>query len=476
MVESTALIKKKSPVVDKLNAFFSSEYAVGVLAFFALCSALCGFELFFYSLICLSGIYLCLFGIDFRFFVPAAIYACVAISEENNPNKNPNSVLFPQNGMWVVIVLAAVLALLFVWRISRLKGTIFQTKRKFLSGFLALGAAFLISCFATKEHIWYNLRYSAVLFLSLFAMYYLLTVLLDKKSMKKDYFAWVLFFLGLCTAAQLFDVYAGGKVIVDGRILRSNIFVGWGTYNNLGLMILLGVPGAFYLSVKRNRGFIFNLFGNFLYLCVLLSNSRTGMLMGAVVYFACMFFVLRERKNYRQNFAVFMAAFVILFSLLLFFNDFIMRLFQVVLEKNDSNGRGEIYARGVLQFLSSPIIGRGFFASDAYDWWTVAGENLLPPLYHNNFVQMMASCGLIGIFAYAYHRVQTVGFFVKAPTFEKTFIGIALGGFLLTNVLDCHFFLLGPGLFYSSYLALADMEGAGTGLLQRKCERGGKLY
>ncbi len=463
MFQDTALIKRKSPILDRLNAFFDSEYAVGVLAFFALSSALFGLELYFYSCICLAGIYLCLFGRDFRFFVPASLYACIAISNQNNPNTNPDSVLYPQNGLWIVIVFAAVFAALLVVRVARLKGELFRKKRKFLSGFLALGVAFLISSFMTVEHILLNLRYSAVLFVSLVAMYYLLTVTIDKKSLPKDYFAWVLFFLGLSTSGQLLEVYLHGNVIVDGQILRWNISFGWGTYNNLALMLLLAMPGAFYLAAVRRRAVIFNLFANFFYLCVLLSNSRTAILMGAVVYFLCMYLLLRQTKNYRQNLGVFITAFVLLIVLLVIFNEFVMKLFHMLVEIGSySSGRKEIYDRGAMQFFSAPIFGKGFFASDAYEWWQVAGVNLLPPLWHNTFIQMLASCGLLGLLAYAYHRVQTFWHFISKPTREKTFLGICILAFLLTNILDCHFFLLGPGLFYSSFLALAEMAGAGT--------------
>ena len=465
MFEDTALIKKKSPIVDRLNAFFDSEYAVGVLAFFALSSALFGLELYFYSYICLAGIYLCLFGRDFRFFVPAALYACVAISNQNNPNTNPESVLYPQNGLWLVIALAVVLAVALVLRGAKLKGEFFRQKRKFLKGFLVLGGAFFISSFMTVEHILLNLRYSAVLWLSLVAMYYLLTATIDFTSLKKDYFAWVLFFLGLCTSGQLLEVYLRGNVIVDGQIARMYISFGWGTYNNLGVMLLVSMPGAFYLAVVKKRAVIFNLFGNFFYLCLLLSNSRTCMMAGAVVYFICMYFVLREKKNYRQNFGVFLTALILVLIFCVVFNDLVTKIFKelITIGAYDS-GRWGIYDRGAAQFFSSPIFGKGFFASDAYDWWEVAGVNLLPPLWHNTFIQMLASCGFVGLLAYAYHRVQTFWHFVKNPTVEKTFLGICLLAFLLTNILDCHFFLLGPGLFYSSFLALTEKDGAGTGL------------
>ena len=184
-----------------------------------------------------------------------------------------------------------------------------------------------------------------------------------------------------------------------------------------------------------------------------------------------MYFVLRSKNSYRSNYAVFALVFVAFLLIFSIFGDKVADVFYGLVTKGASaNGRDVIYDKAALQFFSSPLIGKGFFACDAYPWWTVAGANLIPPLWHNNFLQMLASCGLCGLFAYVYHRVQTFWHFFKGKGEENTFLAICILAFLLTNVFDCHFFLLGAGLFYSCYLAVAENTGAGTrsNLLQDK--------
>ena len=58
--------------------------------------------------------------------------------------------------------------------------------------------------------------------------------------------------------------------------------------------------------------------------------------------------------------------------------------------------------------------------------------------------------------AYIFHRYQTIKLFVKKPTLEKTFIALSLVIFLSTSLLDCHFFNIGPTMFYSLALLFAE--------------------
>ncbi|MBP5242287.1 MAG: hypothetical protein J6Z36_01175 [Clostridia bacterium] len=54
--------------------------------------------------------------------------------------------------------------------------------------------------------------------------------------------------------------------------------------------------------------------------------------------------------------------------------------------------------------------------------------------------------------------MQTVILFVKKPTLAKTFIGLGVLALLLTSLLDCHFFNIGPGILYSVFLAFAEHD------------------
>jgi hypothetical protein len=71
-------------------------------------------------------------------------------------------------------------------------------------------------------------------------------------------------------------------------------------------------------------------------------------------------------------------------------------------------------------------------------------------------VQIAASCGVVGLAAYALHRVQTVRLFLRHRNIENVFIAIYLMALLAAGLLDNHFFNVGPVLFYSMALAFAE--------------------
>ena len=77
-------------------------------------------------------------------------------------------------------------------------------------------------------------------------------------------------------------------------------------------------------------------------------------------------------------------------------------------------------------------------------------------MINNTIIQILSSCGIIGMIAYLYHRVQTIKLFFKNKNLEKTFIGLSILVLLLTSMLDCHFFNIGPTLFYSMALIFAE--------------------
>ena len=81
---------------------------------------------------------------------------------------------------------------------------------------------------------------------------------------------------------------------------------------------------------------------------------------------------------------------------------------------------------------------------------------VLPARWHNTVIQLLASCGLVGLMCYSFHRLQTLRLFWKKRKTDILFIGISLLSLLIMSLLDCHFFNIGPTLFYSIALAFAE--------------------
>ena len=83
---------------------------------------------------------------------------------------------------------------------------------------------------------------------------------------------------------------------------------------------------------------------------------------------------------------------------------------------------------------------------------------LFPPRWHNTIIQLLATGGVVCLFGYVVHRVQTVKLFLKNPSGDKTFVALSILALLLTSLLDCHFFNVGPVLLYSAMLAFTEFK------------------
>lgn len=460
----------RSAFVKATDAFLGSKYFVAVLALCVLGCNIFGWELYLYPAVCVVGCYACLFCKDLRCVIPIALFLYVSPSMKNEPSKNPQSVFYPEHGMWIIALFAALLVVALLVRIVlRERRSIFTTKRRLIGGALALGVAFLVGGIDGEAYTLQNLRYIVLLFLSLFGLYYCLTALIDWKSVEKDYFAWLGLILGLTVAVELAFVYIEKWDQIfneNGTIVRWLIFTGWASYNNMGAMLIFCLPCAFYLAATKKAGWFFNLLGQVLFAATLFTCSRASIATGAIVYLVCAFILLGRRQNFKQNFVLYGLLFIALVASLVVFREEIETVFKFVLDAQVSNNsRWDIFKQAWLNFLNRPIFGKGFFG------WSVYGIGvgevaLLPAMAHNTPLQLLASCGAVGLGAYAYHRYQTIKLVFKRRSTEKTFLGLCITAVLIACLLDCHIFLLGPGLSYSAFLAFLEKsdEEKGNGL------------
>ena len=127
------------------------------------------------------------------------------------------------------------------------------------------------------------------------------------------------------------------------------------------------------------------------------------------------------------------------------------------------SGRDKVYVNGVKQLLESPGFGGSFYPRAEYapfDWAELEDfSSFFPPRWHNTLVQIGASCGLVGLAAYAFHRYQTIRLLLTQRSDEKLFVTVSLTVLLAASMLDCHFFNVGPAMFYSMALAFAERIG-----------------
>lgn len=458
--------------VHKIDEFLRTPQYIVSLSLLTVISNLLGQDMVLYTLFIIIGMFICLFGSDLLGLMPIVILCYIAPSPENNPGSasNKGSIFYPENGGGYLLALLAVFLLCLVFRLvtdPKLGGKRFlQAERCLTVGMLVLGGSYLLSGLGMEGYLALvkrNVLFALAQGAAIFVMYFLFTGGVDWKNVRKDTLAWIGMCVGFVVLPQLLENYLSGRIFMEGTdtIDRELIYAGWGMHNNMGGLMAMMLPFPFYLAYVKKNGWVYNILATILMLGVILSCSRTSIMVSAMVFFGGAVLLLHKKEDRKQNIGIYLFALVggIAFAILFF--DKLLDIFDLFFEELFIiSQRDNLFVYGLKQFLSDPMFGGSFFPQGEYipwDWSTAAAFSaLFPPRWHNTLVQIAASCGVLGLMAYSLHRIDTIRLFLRKRSVENLAIAVYIGILLTCSMLDCHFFNIGPVLFYSMALAFAE--------------------
>lgn len=469
--ENSPLIRvRDSGTTQAVNTYMRTPWYVVLIAVLTALSSVLGLDLVLYSLFILIGIYVCLFGTDLLPMMPIVICCYIAPSVANNPGRNENSIFYPQNGGIYLVVIAAIFVVCLLYRLITdpdIGGKKFlSAKRSLAGGMIFLGVAYLLSGIGIEEYASYfvkNLVFAFVQFAAIFVMYFVFAGAVKWERAPKDFLAWTGMCAGFVVLVQLLENYLSGRIFIGSGLTidREMIASGWGMHNNIGGMMAMMLPFAFYLARTKKQGWIFNLLGSILLGGVIASCSRTSMVVAVICYCICAVVLLRCKRSRMQNLIVYLLAGLtaVVFGII-FWDQLFDIFYKFIDEIFIMSSRDKLVVNGCKQFLDYPIFGGTFYPQGDYipwDWSTLESfTSFFPPRWHNTLVQIAASCGIVGLAAYLLHRVQTVLLLLNKVNLEKLFVAMFVLALLMASMLDCHFFNVGPVLFYSMALAFAE--------------------
>ena len=465
---------RRSVAGKYINRILCSPWCVGFLGILTFVAFAFSLEIEFYTFVALYAIFVGLFADDLAPIMPLFIFCYITPSSGNNPGLSSEGLFFGTTAIYLVcIVSVAVVVLLLRIALDKEFGLrcLFTTKRALLGGMIALGIAYFLSGITHEKYLEYangNHLFAFIQFASIFVLYFILSATVKWDRFDPDYFAWIGLIMGFVVSAEVLYLYATNYVIADGVINRSNIYTGWGCYNNIGALIGMSIPFAFYFAAKKKRSSIFLIIACLLFVMVILSGSR-GSLIGTFYTLIACFIFTDFHGHYKKEYRITAMTIVSLIGVVaLIFPYQLAEIFNQIpniahieggsLVMNDS-GRFDLYKQGWDVFLRYPIFGQSFYPIE-YEMssfsYSEQFNSFFPPRWHNTIVQMLASCGTVGIVAYSYHRISTFILYAKKRTLTNTYIFHFIMTLLIMSLLDCHFFNVGPVLFYS--IALAVME------------------
>ena len=473
----TASTENKPRVIRAINSFVASPLGVIMLAALAALAFTFSREFEFYCFVIVYAIYVGLFSDDLSPIMPLFIFCYITPSAANNPGRSEDSLFYGGKGLFLLLFVSVGVAVLLL-RIARDKRIgwrrLFLEKRELIPGLLLLGIAFVISGLFSRHYLEYalkNIAFSLIQFLSFFLLYFVLTVSVDWKRFKPSYLAAIGVLMGLIVIFELLYTYKTGEVIVRGEIRRDNIYTGWGVYNNLGIIITMAIPFTHYLAARGKLPALWLFVSLAMLVAVFLTCSRSSILTALFIYLVSIVVTFIYARHRWQLLIATLSLLGACAVLALTYREAAAELFARVPKIAElidgevvvrDSSRLALYRDGLDAFWNARLFGQTFYPIDysVYDFANLESfSSFFPPRWHNTVIQLLASTGLVGISAYAVHRIQTVKLFLrrrKSPSSRliSTYIGLSLLALLLGSLLDCHLFNVGPVLFYSTALSV----------------------
>lgn len=439
-------------ILEKLRWFFDSKFYPPVLIIAGLISHTFSVEIFG-IIVVLSTTAIALFVCDnFKFLITPVVISPIMFSEKSVATGKYYDKPYITAMICGVIVLAIFIVAHFIIYKKHFDLKAF-TKSKLLGGMVFLACAVLFNgCFSINSYHISNFTYALLFNLGIIGIFFIFATNLKKDKNLIKYVIYVFYLISIMITLEMFIAFTNQIQIVDGQIVKETIKVGWGMWNNIGGYLAFLLPLHFYYAATIKKfGWAFYLTGLASYFAIALTLSRSSLLAAtASIIIATLITCFKgENKKLCRIFTIAIAVIGIIGIAVLWSK--VSTLFSRILSQGlDDNGRFKIYEHGLLNYLTSPIFGGGFSSST---FETDFQFNIfLPPRYHNTFVQILATCGSVGIVAYLCHRYQTIKLFLSSRRLSTAFAALALGTLLSASMFDNHIFNIYPTMAYTLFL------------------------
>ncbi len=318
-----------------------------------------------------------------------------------------------------------------------------------------LTAAFLLNGVLGGAWRLASLGYGVAVALSWFSVFYFFLFAFEKENPAEllSYFLYVTALIAAILVAETAELYLfRGVVGPDGVANKEAVLYGWGIWATAGVGLAVLIPTLLLAAMRERRPLPYMALAIAALVSISLNLSRGALLVGALVFAVGMAigcFCGNRRRLFRS--AALIGSGVTVSGVALFF-DRIRELLRDYFERGFSdNGRFALWKYGIESFSDAPLFGKGFFGLQTDTFQAI---EIIPQMLHNTPVQIAASMGIFGFFAYAAYRIGSMRQILHRPTVEKCLLGLSMLALLLSSLFDNFIFYIQPMFYYSVAFAL----------------------
>lgn len=428
-----------------------------------------------------------IFSTDLKVFFPPAIIMFYGlgldVSENYYKYSNPQPKIAFSN-LVPILLCGVIIVAILLWRLisdKHLKEML--TKRGiFFWGFVLITAALLIGGLFCREWNWMALFLAALIGAFFLIFYMLFTTVLSHSNDGIAYLCKTLVCLGFAVSAQiltiacrlyenkiLFHTFSGEIVVNRGMLATS-----WGVATIIGATLVPPIIAALYLMRNRRFPVLSLACALALWAMTVFITTRSAILVGSAALVTGLIFCVIGGKNKKINRIccaslaglgiIAVVVFIVkcpdtyrsIISKVMSLLRFDMHIETEADIDNFLTNRLDIWKLGWQDFLSSPIFGKGFMYG--YFDTEMASSNLFTNMYHNIFVQFLASTGIVGTVLLLIHFKQIVEVFFRRFDLDKFMLLLVPLSILAMSLVDNFFFYPNFIIIYVAFLAAAEIH------------------
>ena len=213
--------------------------------------------------------------------------------------------------------------------------------------------------------------------------------------------------------------------------------------NNASTLLMLAMPFAFYLSAKRFGWFFMGILS---YIAIIFSGSRGGMIFGLLELIICIVtMIIIDKRHRKPIIIVVLSSVFLLFITRRYLFDLIRYTVDRMLDPSENAIRLKLIPRGIEDFKSNPLFGRGLGYMGNRDIHHSAKFTLC--WYHCSLIQIIGSFGIAGILGYGFLLFTRIKVFIKNISFFNIMIFISYIGIEMMSFVNPGVFVPFPYLF-----------------------------
>lgn len=380
-------IQKGNDEMDIIKKHINEVYS-----FFVLMISILAWSYSTYGIIIMCiGLLVSLFMKKFKYVIPWLVNFVFAINIDLSLNEEIEPILY----IFVGLVIVGLIGYLIVKKPNLKVG-----KSKTVYILMAISTLIPI--------LWTNATINTHLFIYfswvLYALIYFFTIYSNEED-NKEVLVHSMINLGLFIAIQVILVSINVNGFNVDKILSTSLRVGWGIFNECGIMMLVSMPFIFYFIHKKKLYLLSIIKLLIILIACFFTNSRGTYIFGIIIFISSIILLGVLTKKTKAFYLSLIFTTVMIVFMGFIFHGKIIEVFEKIKEYVfynglSNNGRFNLYSYGLNKLFSDfkfSIFGMGFVESYYVDFNQSSNMKDIFLVYHSTIIQTLSIGGIIGL-------------------------------------------------------------------------------